>query len=96
MKTICRKIDFVGNCIAESSRCFFVKVLNFTNSLIIEIQIFEKRPKKFCSRRPICKFFTHGRGLSIFTGRCFRMGIFRGSEICIPGKGDGNFSFWAI
>ena len=43
VKTICRKIDFVGNRNAESTRYFFLIILNFISKLFIKIKIFEKR-----------------------------------------------------
>ena len=46
-KTVGRKIDFEGNCIAESAAYIFVIVLNFIFTHLIEIQIFLNK-KKSC------------------------------------------------
>ena len=55
MKTIDRKIDFLGNFIAEAKACFLVIDLNLIFTAI-KIKIKKKQffaLKKFCSRRPI-------------------------------------------
>ena len=56
MKTIDRKIDFLGYFIAEATACFLVINLNLIFTAI-KIKIFEKKQflalKKFCSRRLI-------------------------------------------
>ena len=43
MNTSGRKIDFVGNCIPESTAYFFIKTLKLIFTHFIEIRIFEKQ-----------------------------------------------------
>ena len=59
VKKIGHKIDFIGNCIAESTAHIFVIYLNFRYTHIISIEFFEKKIlpcKKISSGRPISNF----------------------------------------
>ena len=59
MTTIEGNIDFVGDCIAESTAYFFVIILDFIFTPLIEIKIFERRCLAFKKIFLDFKFLTH-------------------------------------
>ena len=68
-KIIGRKIDRVWNFMTESSAYFFVFILNFVFTSVVEIKIFVNDSlswNNFFSQWPISNFFTNFRGFTKF------------------------------